>query len=68
MYSLFKYLFGFDYVAVEFGGYDCVRRVRYLPDGRAYVILYGNYEILLETKRRVIYLTCLKNQLNNEAT
>jgi len=38
MYKLFHWLFGWDYVLIRS---QYVRRVKFTPNGRAYVVLYS---------------------------
>ena len=46
MYKLLHWLFGWHYVAVEFASRHNIRRVRHLPSGKPYVMLYGHLDRL----------------------
>lgn len=58
---LCHWLFGWHYVHLRFGAFHKVRRVRFLRDGRAYVVMYGGGDLLFLTgpKSEVWHITPL---------
>ena len=63
MWKLFHWLLGWDFVCIEFGGNDCVRRVKYTATGRPYANCYGHFIWLdRKQKRNIIPLTFEFNQ------
>jgi hypothetical protein len=57
MWRLFHRLFGWDYIRISFIYGNVIRRIQYTPNGKAYVSLYGEMELLESSHRNVVILT-----------
>jgi len=69
MYKLLNYIFGWDYIIWENCLYKGVARIRTLPNGDHYFLVYGaisNYVPLTENQENdawvIAWLTCDKNK------
>ena len=57
MYKLLHWIFGWEYVGVEWAYSFEIRRLRSLADGRHYVICYGSLIVLNDSLREFLPIT-----------
>lgn len=57
MWKVWHWLFGWDYVWVNFDFDDYVRKVRKTPNGIEYIMIYGYKVLLANPDRSIIHIT-----------